>query len=88
MVDIREPKEFLSKETCFNRSVHKIKFSSTGLLAVCADDSKIVVLDTANDDMNLIYTDNRHEDFVRGLAWKENVLISCGWDKQVLLHNV
>ncbi|GLV43808.1 WD repeat domain 37 [Carabus blaptoides fortunei] len=88
LVDIREPKEFLSKETCFNRSVHKIKFSPNGLLAVCADDSKIAVLDTANDDLNMIYTDNRHEDFVRGLAWKDNILISCGWDKQVLVHNV
>nr|CAD7596913.1 unnamed protein product [Timema genevievae] len=35
------------------------------------------------------YSDDRHEDFVRGLAWnpKTEQLYSCGWDKKVLVHS-
>lgn len=34
------------------------------------------------------YEDDRHDDFVRGLAWhpRSESLFSCGWDKQVLAH--
>jgi hypothetical protein len=36
------------------------------------------------------YADDRHEDFVRGLAWhcRNEILYSCGWDKQVLAHKL
>lgn len=34
------------------------------------------------------YSDERHDDFVRGIAWhpSNSNLYSCGWDKQVLTH--
>jgi WD40 repeat protein len=36
------------------------------------------------------YEDDRHDDFVRGLAWhpRSENLYSCGWDKQVLEHKL
>ena len=35
------------------------------------------------------YEDFRHTDFVRGLAWGAgDALWSCGWDMQVLRHQV
>lgn len=33
------------------------------------------------------YEDERHNDFIRGLAWKDgNTLFTCGWDKAVHEH--
>jgi hypothetical protein len=34
------------------------------------------------------YADDRHSDFVRGLAWhsRKGTLYSGGWDKQVVAH--
>jgi hypothetical protein len=36
------------------------------------------------------HEDDRHDDFVRGLAWhpRNESLYSCGWDKQVLAHKL
>lgn len=88
LVDVREPMEFLAKKTCFDRSVHRTSFNNQGLLAVCADDSKVMVLDCATDDMKVAYMDDQHSDFVRGFAWEDNNLFSCGWDKKVLIHKL
>lgn len=44
--------------------------------------------------MNMIfscsYNDDRHEDFVTGLAWHpiSHQLLSCGWDRQVFAHSI
>jgi hypothetical protein len=36
------------------------------------------------------YTNDHHNDFVRGLAWhsRKGTLYSCGWDKQVVAHKL
>lgn len=83
ILDTREPNKFISKNSCFQRSIHNISFNADGLLAVCADDTTIKVFDTANDDLKLLHVDETHNDFVRGLVWVNNTLVSCGWDQQV-----
>lgn len=35
------------------------------------------------------YENDRHTDFVRGLAWADsNSLVSCGWDTSVHIHTL
>ncbi|XP_069686307.1 methylosome protein WDR77-like [Periplaneta americana] len=90
LLDIRQPKLPVAEAACFSRPIHRMKFShhKSDWLAVCADDSKVKVLHCATNSPNIIYTDDRHEDFVHGLAWhsRNENLYSCGWDKQVLAH--
>ncbi|KAG0727120.1 Methylosome protein 50 [Chionoecetes opilio] len=57
--------------------------------AVCGNDSRVVVVDSAEGSLKLRYEDNSHTDFVRGLAWQDaETLISCGWDTNVIVHTV
>lgn len=92
MTDIRQLKEPLGLACCFTRPIHRLRFAHhrPELLAVCADDSKVKVLDCTASALNVIYEDDRHNDFVRGLAWhsRSDSLYSCGWDKQVLAHKL
>ncbi|GIY53613.1 methylosome protein 50 [Caerostris darwini] len=56
-------------------------------LASCADDSDVCITDVEGEKPILMYKDDSHQDFVRGLTWSEsNELISCGWDKKVISH--
>ena len=32
--------------------------------------------------------EERHKDIVRGLAWNDGRLFSCGWDQQIVLHDI
>ncbi|XP_067004033.2 methylosome protein WDR77 [Anabrus simplex] len=91
-VDIRQANQKLSEVACFKRPLQRLQFDANGInhLAACSDDSLVRVLDcTDSASPSVCYTDDRHNDFVRGLAWhpKSNQLYSCGWDKQVLAHN-
>ncbi|KDR20539.1 methylosome protein 50-like [Zootermopsis nevadensis] len=92
IADIRQLKEPLGVSDCFTRPVHRLRFAHhrPELLAVCADDSKVKVLDCTARAPNIIYADDHHSDFVRGLAWhsRKGTLYSCGWDKQVLAHKL
>ncbi|KAK7869381.1 hypothetical protein R5R35_000689 [Gryllus longicercus] len=90
-VDIRQPKQKISKITCFPRSVHGLCFDRGSLnkLAVCGDLEVVKVIDCMDVANPVVcYEDGRHNDFVRGLSWhpSSNMLFSCGWDKQVLTH--
>ncbi|KAJ9587386.1 hypothetical protein L9F63_019087 [Diploptera punctata] len=92
LIDTRQLKTPLAQTVCFSRPVHRLSFAThkPDWLAVCADDTKVKVLDCASDTPNILYCDDRHDDFVRGLTWhnRNETLYSCGWDKQVLLHNI
>ncbi|XP_046390935.1 methylosome protein 50-like [Ischnura elegans] len=80
-----------TKLSVFQRSLHKLVFCPTRpqLLAACADDSVVKVIGLDGNCMNVEYTDDRHEDFVRGLCWEPKAnsrLISCGWDHRIYAH--
>lgn len=56
-------------------------------LACCCDDTFVEVLDI-NRDFSSVYKNARHTDFVRGLAWYKDDLLSCSWDNTVLKHTI
>jgi len=61
----------------------------TNQVAVCGNDSKVIVIDVEKEDIKIKYENDSHDDFVRGLAWKDkNQLFSCGWDKAVHAHTI
>lgn len=107
-VDTRNRGVVWSKAVSTPRPIHRIVVNNThkNLLAVCADDMEVRVIDSHSAagtpvhhsaegtlrnhsaDGTLVYSDLRHRDYVRGLTWVpgSDTLISCGWDRQVLLH--
>lgn len=75
----------------YNRRVFRLSFCPQNplWLASCADDTNVSVLEIGKSSMTCVYEDDSHSDFVRGLAWStDSTLISCGWDKKVLKHDV
>ncbi|XP_003396893.1 methylosome protein 50 [Bombus terrestris] len=90
IVDIRKGGlKLLSKSIASSRPIHKLVFNPDSgrvkELAVCCDDVSVEMLD-ANNQLSLIYRDDRHTDFVRGLTWFDRHLYSCSWDDVVLKH--
>ncbi|KAI5735757.1 hypothetical protein M8J77_022240 [Diaphorina citri] len=73
------------------RPIHRVVVYKN-LVAVCADDTCVRVLDMKEPSVapSIIYSDVKHQDYVRGLTWVPgtDILISCGWDRQVLSHHI
>jgi len=87
-------KDTRNNNTLFSWEVHqrrifRMAFSeSHPWIATCADDAYVCISDVGNDEPSVIYKDNRHDDFVRGITWNsKNDLVSCGWDKKVIIHD-
>jgi len=89
IVDLRNTAS-VKKSSPYKRSIHRLFPLTKRLLAACADTNEVKVVDTLSDDMTVTYSDGRHSDFVRGLAFDNtaDLLYSCGWDKQVFSHSV
>lgn len=92
LVDTRKSTDSALKNSrVFSRSVHKLLFNPnperSEELACCADDTIVRVVDI-NKKFSSIYEDGSHRDFVRGLAWYKNELISCSWDNAVNKHTI
>ncbi|KFM74666.1 Methylosome protein 50, partial [Stegodyphus mimosarum] len=70
------------------RRIFRLLFSCSGSwLASCADDTAVCLMDVEKENPDLIYRDDSHQDFIRGMTWSpENHLITCGWDKKVIKH--
>nr|XP_057910248.1 methylosome protein 50 [Doryrhamphus excisus] len=87
--------DFLSTEPPRVESVHRrgvtaLAFSTHGapLLASISEDCSLAVL---NSDLQEIFRDGRHQDFVKGVCWLHggsNKLTTVGWDHLVLHHTV
>lgn len=74
-----------------NRPIYRLLTNpyKTNQVAVCGNDSKVIVIDIDGEAMKIKYNSDKHSDFVRGLAWKgKNQLLSCGWDKAVHEHTI
>ncbi|KAK8750183.1 hypothetical protein OTU49_015288, partial [Cherax quadricarinatus] len=73
-----------------NRPLYRIAANpKPGQVAVCGNDTKVLVVDITNESIDLRYEDDRHSDFVRGLSWRDSeCLVTCGWDKTVLIHQI
>ncbi|OAD58533.1 Methylosome protein 50 [Eufriesea mexicana] len=92
IVDARKGSvKVLSESFAFCRPVHRLSFNQnlgrTEELAACCDDISVEVFDITNE-LSLIYKDDRHTDFVRGLTWFDSHLYSCSWDNTVLKHTI
>lgn len=57
-------------------------------LACCFDNTIVNVFDSSRQLVEIYKDDNSHSDFVRGLAWHNDVLYSCAWDGDVNKHTV
>ncbi|XP_034937934.1 methylosome protein 50-like [Chelonus insularis] len=89
LIDLRSPTAVLFQSTVFSRPVHKLKYHAKrkNLLAACSDDTVVKVIDTS-ENLDIIYENNQHSDFVRGFAWLKDELITCSWDNSVLKHTL
>ncbi|XP_026477486.1 methylosome protein 50-like [Ctenocephalides felis] len=93
LVDTRYPGAVFKKIPCFTAELHKIEFcpSNTKLLAVCADDTAVKVIDIEKDNPDcIIYEENSHTGLVRGLAWnrESQELYTCGYDNKLVTHSI
>lgn len=86
LFDICQLKEFLAVEHCYKSPIHRVEFNSKGELAVCGNNSIIKVYNCIKNDFEPVYEDTMHKKFVRGLAWGQRELYSCGFDSQLLKH--
>ncbi|XP_015909929.1 methylosome protein WDR77 [Parasteatoda tepidariorum] len=88
--DLRLSGSCLSSWDAHKRRIFKMSFSKSKLyLASCADDTDVCVTNVEGDNPLVLCKSDVHDDFVRGLAWSlENDLVSCGWDKKVLKHDI
>uniref|UniRef100_A0A1B6DLS7 Uncharacterized protein n=2 Tax=Clastoptera arizonana TaxID=38151 RepID=A0A1B6DLS7_9HEMI len=89
LIDLRTVSNVMESRP-FNRAIHKLLYINSNSLAAVAESHEVKVVQHSSDKLNIVYNDERHNDFVRGLAWhpKMKCLFSCGWDKQVIKHNV
>ncbi|XP_068910695.1 methylosome protein WDR77-like [Tenebrio molitor] len=85
LLDKREPREFISVASC-NCEIYRIVFDDSNRLAVCGDLNKVLVFKCEDEILNSAYCNDKHCGFVRGLAWHNETLYSCGFDKQVVKH--
>ncbi|XP_029007307.1 methylosome protein 50 [Betta splendens] len=77
-------------EAVHSRRVNALAFSthSVSLLASVSDDCTLAVM---NSELQEIFRDQRHQDFVKGVSWLSggsNTLTTVGWDHLVLHHTV
>ncbi|KAF5287316.1 hypothetical protein FQR65_LT02189 [Abscondita terminalis] len=86
-IDVRQPKEFKSYRHCFNGSIHRTKFNTTGKLAVCGDSSQVYVLEP-EDTFQIVYEKSDYTNYIRGLCWYNTVLYTCGFDKQIFRYQI
>lgn len=61
------------------------------IVACCSEDQSVVVVSVDPTHPQIIHSDERHGDVARGLAWSNTDskrLYSCGWDQQILIHDI
>lgn len=82
--DIRKP-FLISTSSPHSLIVSKILFkpNSCDYVATCGLDSKVAVTNISKTNGEIIYYDVKHEDYVRGLLWKDDCLLSCSWDGKI-----
>ncbi|XP_012714625.2 methylosome protein 50 [Fundulus heteroclitus] len=88
-------KDFLGTEPAqvekiHSRRVNTLAFStdSASLLASVSDDCSLAVMNT---ELQEIFRDRRHQDFVKGVCWlrdESRTLTTVGWDHLVLHHTI
>lgn len=86
ILDKREPKQFVSVYNCFDNPIYRLKFNDSDKLAICGDNTDVIVLSCNESNLKTLYISHEHKDIVRGLAWCQDDLYSCGYDGKCLKH--
>lgn len=90
--DIRVPRAPPTVTPLLDRPVTRARWAGhdTSLVAVTGEDNVVKVLNVGEDDLRETYTDTRHTDYVKGLAWHphDNTLWTAGWDHAIFQHIV
>ncbi|KAF5272728.1 hypothetical protein FQA39_LY07755 [Lamprigera yunnana] len=84
-LDTRQFKEFVNSYHCFDGRIRRIRYNPSGYLAVCGDNTEVIVL--KGDNFDIIAKNNGHSEYVRDLAWFKDTLFSCGFDKKVTKYS-
>lgn len=89
VIDIRNPNAEPICGVSFDRPVYKLEFNPQipNQLAGCCDGNIVKIFDT-DKYLTELYEDYRHKDFVRGLAWSADKLLTCSWDNTVIEHSL
>lgn len=87
LLDVRNPREFVNSHHCFDSGVHRVVSNKDGYLGVCGRISDVVILD-CREAMSVVSTSSCHDGVARGLSWCGSTLYSCGFDKQIIKHEV
>jgi len=87
MYDSRKPLNNVMHKEEHSGRVNKVISFRNSYVATASDDMTVKVYDMKLD-FDVVYTDNRHSDFVKGLAFckKDNSLWTSGWDGTILSH--
>jgi len=91
MLDIRgNPEEYLMEEQLFDREIFRFNWSpDRSKLAIAGNDVTVGVVTVMDGLFKVEMKDERHTDYVRGLAWRsEEVLWSAGWDHKIYKHDL
>ncbi|XP_034254886.1 methylosome protein 50 isoform X2 [Thrips palmi] len=89
VIDIRNISDIKFKLQLDHRPVHSLKsIPDNGLVGVCQDNSKVSVAQFEGESPQILYSNDSHGDFVRGLSWHPQnfSLWSCGWDSYIMPH--
>lgn len=86
-----EGEKTLRSSSAHTRAVHRLAFSpkNSSWLASVSEDCTAAVTDL-HPELKQVYRSYSHNDFVHGVSWDplSNKLLTCGWDRQVISHDV
>ncbi|KAL3284851.1 hypothetical protein HHI36_018990 [Cryptolaemus montrouzieri] len=86
LIDKREPNAFVDVNHALESKIHRISFNpNSNQLAVCGDTNDVIILNCAQQTLRKVYDNKEHKGIVRGLAWNEDILFSCGFDKMCIV---
>ncbi|ESO85780.1 hypothetical protein LOTGIDRAFT_195693 [Lottia gigantea] len=71
-----------------NRLVHRLAFSpkKPNLLASISEDCRTVIMSIDDNIIKPLYNEIKHTDYVHGISWYNEDIITCAWDSNVVRH--
>lgn len=92
---VKDVRNLEKRPTCsympHHRPVHRLQFQpeNSNILASASEDCSVVVGCLSGDNIEQIYKNTAHQDFVQGICWNHgHKLLSCGWDSVLLTHDL
>ncbi|KAG5870956.1 hypothetical protein JTB14_037381 [Gonioctena quinquepunctata] len=86
LVDKREPNDFVSTHHCFNAKINRTGFNGSTEFAVCGDTRHVLIVNCEGGNLKMTYENDSHSGHVKGLAWHQGTLYTCGFGKCLVKH--